>query len=70
MPTGTSTGTVTEFDDPKGWGTVTADDGAELFFHCSQIGDGTRTIEVGTAVRFEVVAGPRGRWEAAAIAPA
>ena len=30
-------GTVTEFDDPKGWGTVTTDDGAELFFHCSTI---------------------------------
>ncbi len=64
-----ATGTVTEFDDPKGWGTVTSDDGTELFFHCSQIADGTRTIEVGAEVRFDVVAGPRGRWEASAIVP-
>jgi CspA family cold shock protein len=65
---GTATGTVTEFDDPKGWGTVTAADGAELFFHCSAIADGTRSIEVGTAVTFAVVPGNLGRWEAAAIA--
>lgn len=64
-----ATGTVTEFDDPKGWGTVTSDDGVEHFFHCSAIADGTRTIEVGAAVRFDVVPGPRGRWEASAIAP-
>jgi CspA family cold shock protein len=65
-----TTGTVTEFDDPKGWGTVTAADGSELFFHCSQIADGTRAIEVGAAVAFEVVPGDRGRWEAAHIVPA
>lgn len=64
-----ATGTVTEFDDPKGWGTVTADDGAAHFFHCSAIADGTRFIEVGTAVTFEVVPGNLGRWEAVAIAP-
>ena len=64
-----ATGTVTEFDDPKGWGTVTSDAGVEHFFHCSAIADGTRTIEVGAAVRFDVVPGPRGRWEAAGIAP-
>ena len=34
-----------------------------------QIADGTRTIAVGTAVAFEVVAGHLGRWEAAASAP-
>lgn len=65
---GPATGTVTDFDDPKGWGTVTADDGRELFFHCSQIADGTRTIEVGAAVAFTVVPGSRGRWEAMGLA--
>jgi CspA family cold shock protein len=64
-----ATGTVTEFDDPKGWGTVTTDDGVEHFFHCSAIADGSRTIAVGTAVTFDVVPGVLGRWEAAAIAP-
>jgi len=64
-----ATGTVTEFDDPKGWGTVTTDDGVEHFFHCSAIADGTRFVEVGTAVTFDVVPGRLGRWEAAAISP-
>lgn len=64
-----ATGTVTEFDDPKGWGTVTADDGAEHFFHCSAIADGTRTIGVGVSVTFDVVPGRLGRWEAANLAP-
>jgi cold shock CspA family protein len=64
-----TTGTVTEFDDPKGWGTVTSDDGVEHPFHCSAIADGTRTIAVGTAVTFEVVPGGLGRWEASGIAP-
>ena len=53
-----ATGTVTEFDDPKGWGTVTADDGAEHFFHCSAIADGTRPIDaVGAPVRFATAPG-------------
>ena len=35
-------------------------------FHCTQIADGTRTIEVGQAVRFELL--PKlGRYEATAI---
>jgi cold shock CspA family protein len=63
------TGTVTAFDDPRGLGEVTADDGTVLPFHCTSIADGSRTIEVGTAVRFEVRAGLPGRWEAAAITP-
>lgn len=60
-------GVVSAFDEEKGFGTVTGDDGSELFFHCTQIVDGSRTIEVGTAVRYEVVAGHLGRWEAARV---
>ncbi len=66
---GTRTGTVTSFDDPRGLGEITADDGTVHAFHCTAIADGTRTIEVGTAVHFAVVAGRLGRWEAAAITP-
>lgn len=66
---GTRRGTVTEFDDAKGWGTVTADDGTALFFHCTAIADGTRTIGVGTSVSFDVVAGRQGRYEATALQP-
>ncbi len=61
-------GTVTAFDEQAGFGTVTADDGTAFFFHCTQIGDGTRTIEVGTAVTFSVW--PRlGRYEATVVTP-
>jgi cold shock CspA family protein len=64
-----ATGTVTEFDDPRGWGTVTTAAGDEHFFHCSAIADGTRTIEVGTVVTYDVVPGRLGRWEAASLRP-
>jgi cold shock CspA family protein len=62
-------GTVTEFDEQRGWGTIRADDGDEHFFHCTAIADGSRTIAAGTAVRYRVVAGRLGRWEAAAVEP-
>ena len=62
-------GVVVAFDDFKGYGTVRTDDGRELFFHCTRIADGTRTIPVGTPVTFDIVPGHRGRWEAAAISP-
>lgn len=45
-------GVVTAFDEAKGLGTVTDADGREYTFHCIEIADGTRTIEVGQAVRF------------------
>jgi cold shock CspA family protein len=60
-------GTVTAFDDPRGIGTVTTDDGRVLLFHCTAVADGTRTIAEGTPVVVEVVAGLPGRWEAAAV---
>ena len=63
-------GTVTGFDEHRGLGEVTADDGATYSFHCTAIADGTRTIAVGAAVEFVVVPGHLGRWEAAAIEPA
>ena len=64
------TGVVTAYDDPAGIGTVTADEGDEHFFHCTAIADGSRTIAVGAEVRYEVVAGRQGRWEATALEPA
>ena len=67
---GPATGVVMAFDEAKGWGTVRAEDGRELFFHCTAIADGTRTIEVGAEVEFDVVPGRLGRWEAAAVAVA
>jgi CspA family cold shock protein len=62
-----TSGTVVAFDDAKGWGTVRDDEGVEHFFHCTAIADGTRTIDVGTAVQYEIVPGHLGRWEAARL---
>jgi cold shock CspA family protein len=61
------TGVVSSFDEPRGLGVITTASGVELPFHCTAITDGTRTISVGERVRFEVVPGRAGRWEAARI---
>ena len=59
-------GTVTAFDDLRGLGTIATEDGEVYPFHCTQIADGTRAIDVGQAVRFDVL--PKlGRYEATAI---
>jgi len=63
------TGVVAEFDDEKGFGSVEAEDGERLFFHCTAIADGTRTIAPDTPVRFRLVIGPLGALEASAIKP-
>jgi cold shock CspA family protein len=69
-PFATSSGSVVAFDEQGGHGLVRSDDGREWFFHCTQIADGSRTIAVGAAVAFEVVAGPTRGWEAVAVRPA
>ncbi len=61
-------GRVTAFDERRGIGEITGDDGTVYPFHCTVIADGSRTIAVDTAVEFEIVPGHQGRWEAAAIA--
>ena len=65
--TGPRLGTVSAFDVDRGLGSVTADDGGELAFHCTAIADGTRTIEVGARVTFVVVPGHLGRDEARSV---
>jgi cold shock CspA family protein len=60
-------GIVVAFDDARGLGTIEAD-GMEYPFHCTALLDGTRTVEVATAVVFEVRPGGMGRWEATEIA--
>ena len=57
-------GVVTGWDDRAGYGTITAETGESYFFHCTQLQDGSRTIDEGTTVTFDVVAGRLGRWEA------
>ena len=63
-------GTVAAFDRARGVGEITGDDGATYPFHSTMIADGTRNIEVGSTVEFEVIPGRLGRWEAAAVSPA
>jgi cold shock CspA family protein len=60
-------GAVTEFDADRGLGEITADDGSTYPFHCIEIADGSRSIDVGTRVTFTSMA-KLGRYEAAAIA--
>ena len=60
---------MAQFDEHKGYGTVRTGDGVDTFFHCTAIADGRRTIEEGTTVTFDVVAGRRGQWEAVDIQP-
>ena len=62
-------GRVTGFDEHRGLGEITADDGTVYPFHCTVIADGTRTIAVGTLVDFDVIAGHLGQWEAAPVTP-
>lgn len=68
-PFSEATGTVESFDEHRGLGTVRADTGEVVGFHCTAIADGSRTVPVGQPVRFRVVAGRQGRWEADALAP-
>ena len=59
-------GRVSDFDERRGLGSIESDR-ASYPFHCTQIADGSRTIDVGADVTFEVRPGPMGRWEAAEI---
>jgi cold shock CspA family protein len=60
-------GTVVEFDAERGRGVVEDAAGARLDFHCTRVADGSRSVPVGATVRFDVVPGALGRWEAAAV---
>ena len=59
-------GTVTEFSDDRGLGTVTSDDGREYLFHVVEIADGSRMIGVGQQVSFRTLS-KFGRVEAGSI---
>ncbi len=66
-----ATGMVKWFNETKGFGFITPDDGgADLFAHFSEIqGSGFKTLKDGQRVTFEVKQGPKG-LQASAIKPA
>lgn len=66
---GTRRGTVSEFDEPVGLGTVTDDEGGDHPFHCTAIADGSRDIAVGSEVTFRLVPARHGRLEATDLRP-
>jgi CspA family cold shock protein len=57
-----ATGTVKWFNDSKGFGFVTPEDGGkDLFAHFSAIqGQGFKTLKEGQRVNFDVTTGPKG----------
>ena len=63
------TGTVSAFDAAAGLGVVTGVDGTEYPFHCVEIADGTRVIDVGAEVEFDVLR-KLGRVESSRLRPA
>ena len=61
-------GHVAGFDAGRGTGVVESDDGRQLPFHCTRLSDGSRTVDVGDPVVFEVGPGPEpGGWEATTV---
>ncbi len=59
-------GTVVAFDDAVGLGEVERVDGQRFQFHCIELADGTRSIEVSTPVTFGLLC-KLGRYEARAV---
>jgi CspA family cold shock protein len=58
-------GTVKWFNDAKGFGFISRDDGKDVFVHYSSItGDGFRTLAQGEKVEYEEQQGPKGLFAA------
>ena len=64
-----ATGTVKWFNDAKGYGFITPDDGSEdLFAHFSAINmQGFKTLKDGQKVSFEITNGNKGKKQASNI---
>ena len=56
-----SNGTVKWFNESKGFGFITAEDGTDMFVHYSSIqGNGFKSLAEGDSVSFDVEKGTKG----------
>lgn len=54
-------GTVKWFNESKGFGFITCEDGSDVFVHYSSIaGNGFKTLAEGDSVSFDTEKGPKG----------
>jgi CspA family cold shock protein len=54
------TGKVKWYDQEKGFGFISDDDGGDVFLHANALPDGVQTLKGGTRVEFSVAEGRRG----------
>jgi len=56
-----ASGTVKWFNDAKGYGFITSEDGTDVFVHHTSIqGNGFKSLAEGEAVGFDIEKGPKG----------
>ncbi|PKL49094.1 MAG: cold-shock protein [Nitrospira bacterium HGW-Nitrospira-1] len=56
-----SNGTVKWFNDSKGFGFITSEDGSDVFVHHTSIqGNGFKSLAEGDSVSFDTEKGPKG----------
>ena len=62
-------GTVKWFNDAKGYGFISRENGEDVFVHFSAIqAGGFKSLQEGQKVQFDVVKGPKG-WQAENVTP-
>ncbi len=64
------TGKVGWFNNAKGFGFLTREDGPDVFVHFSAIeGDGYKSLKEGVPVEFDIIQGEKGRPQADKVRP-